>query len=139
MTEHQDGSFDVRKPAGQPVNQNGFELDQQARRESTRTVMVSEINSMERRIEELHLSPPWNDTLLGAAFGVLTSAGFGLIGLYQTGNAPGWTLIVMWGFLFAGVTAVLLCFAFKHEFKDVEKSQKQQLINDMEHWKGADV
>nr|DAZ29441.1 MAG TPA: hypothetical protein [Caudoviricetes sp.] len=130
-------SMDAEKrPVIRRDAETGIALHKTSRDERTVEIMFKEIDSIERRVSALHLTPPWNDTVLGGAIGVTTSAGFGLISLYQSDNVPLWTLLVSWGLLFAGVTATVLCLFFKREFSDVEQSQKRQLIEDMEQWKG---
>ena len=38
--------------------------------------------------------------------------------------------------LFVGIVSAILCLIFKRSMSDVEKSQKSQIIEDMERWKG---
>ena len=97
--------------------------------------MVKEIDSLKRQIMHLHLVAPWNETVLGGAIGVVTSAIFGLIGYYQSNDAPQWIEIAMIGLLVAGVVAGVLCLVFRKSMSGIEDEQKQDIIDELERRK----
>lgn len=71
---------------------------------------------------------------MGVALGLVVSAIFGLFAV--NGGTPEWVLIGTWVLLFVGIVSSILCLIFKRSMSDIEKSQKSQIIEDMERWKG---
>ena len=123
-----------KKPVIRRDVESGIALHKTSRDERTVEIMFKEIDSIERRVSALHLMPPWCDTVLGAALGLVVSAVFGLFAVND--GTPEWVLIGTWVLLFVGIVSAILCLIFKRSMSDVEKSQKSQIIEDMERWKG---
>ncbi|MBT1171288.1 hypothetical protein [Bifidobacterium sp. SO4] len=120
---------------GYSDSESGISTPNVPRKEPTRSIMVKEIDSVKRQIEHLHLIAPWNETVLGGAIGVVTSAVFGLIGYYQSADAPRWIEIAMIGLLAAGIVAAILCLVFRTSMSDIEAEQKKDIIDELERWK----
>lgn len=124
------GSGSIKSSLG-----TGLTVNDVPRNEPSRSVMVKEIDSLKRQIMHLHLVAPWNETVLGGAIGVVTSAIFGLIGYYQSNDAPQWIEIAMIGLLVAGFVAGVLCLVFRKSMSGIEDEQKQDIIDELERWK----
>ncbi|WP_125979255.1 hypothetical protein [Bifidobacterium goeldii] len=116
-------------------NAANMTLHPKRRNEEVIEVLSSEIDGLKRRIMHLHLVAPWNETILGASIGLITSAVFGLVGFYQTVGAPRWVEIVMIAFLAGGVVATALCLLFRKNMATIEEEQKNDLIEELDRWK----
>lgn len=122
-------------PFGYSNSESGIDTPNVPRKEPTRSVMVKEIDSVKRQIDHLHLVAPWNETVMGGAIGVGTSAVFGLFSVYQSTNTPEWILIATWCLLAASVGVGVMCITFRTSMSDIEEQQKRDIIDELERWK----
>lgn len=135
MSEHIKGSFD-RGPA---IPEQGSRLNIQHLTRELKGVEVTfnEINNLKNRVNELQLSSPFIDTLIGFFLGVLTSGAFALIALTPT--SPLWVIVASWTITFVGLVGSILCGIFRLLQGNGERKEKKLITDELDRWMEAAV